>query len=51
MKRVMVTLALLFFVTGIVSAFSIQETRIEETVIDEWNPVTPSILYPQNVTG
>ena len=51
MKRVMVTLALLFFVTGIVLAFYVQETRIEEAVIDEWNPVTPSTLYPRNVTG
>jgi len=51
MKKVIVALALLFFVTGIILAFSIQETRVEEVVVDEWNPITPSILYPQNVTG
>jgi len=51
MKKATAILALLFFVTGIFLAFSIQETRIEETVIDEWNPITPSTLYPQNVTG
>ena len=32
-------------------AFCVQETRIEEAVIDEWNPVTPLTLYPRNVTG
>ena len=51
MKRAIVALALLFFVTGIILAFSIQETRVEEVVVDEWDPITPSILYPQNVTG
>ena len=51
MKRAIVALALLFFVTGIILPFSIKETLVEEVVIDEWDPITPSILYPQNVTG
>jgi len=31
--------------------FSMQESRSEETVLDEWDPLTPSTLYPGNVTG
>jgi len=51
MKKAIVLTALLFLIIGIFSAFSIQETRVEEVVVDEWDPITPSILYPQNVTG
>jgi len=46
-----VAIAILFFAVGMILVFSVQETRVEEAVIDEWNPITPSTLYPQNVTG
>jgi len=51
MKKAIVVTALLFLIIGIFLAFSIQENRVEEVVVDEWDPITPSILYPQNVTG
>ena len=43
--------ALTLLIVGILLAFSIQESRCEETVFDTWDPLTPSTLYPGNVTG
>lgn len=44
-------LASALIIGGIILAFSIQESHTEEGVIDEWDPIKPSILYPQNITG
>lgn len=44
MKKFAVTIALLTLILGIISFF-VSETRLEEQVLDEWNP-TPSTLYP-----
>ncbi|MEM2506884.1 MAG: hypothetical protein QXF61_07585 [Nitrososphaeria archaeon] len=38
-------------IASFIATFSIVESRMEEVVIDKWDPITPSILYPQNVTG
>jgi hypothetical protein len=43
--------ALTLLIVGILLTFSIHESRSEETALDEWDPLTPSTLYPQNVTG
>ncbi len=46
MKKAVVFAALLILVLGVVLAVAIQETRVGEDVIDEWNPISPSVLYP-----
>jgi hypothetical protein len=43
--------ALLLLILGIVLVFLIQESYTEEGVVDEWTPIKPSTLYPQNKTG
>lgn len=45
MKKAVVFVALLVLVLGVVLAVAVQETRIGEEVIDEWNPITPPVLY------
>lgn len=45
MKKFVVTIALLILILGVIS-FLIIETRLEEEIIDEWNPIKPSTLYP-----
>lgn len=42
----MVAFALIISVFGVVCLL-ISETRFEEEVIDEWNPIHPSTLYPE----
>lgn len=59
MRKSLVVIALAIFMFGVVLAVLVRETRIEEDVIDEWNPIYPSVLYPHwdyeknefNVTG
>jgi len=51
MRKAIVAVALLLLIIGIILALSIQENRIKEIVIDEWDPITPSTLYPGDVTG
>lgn len=46
MKKGFVITAVIIILIGIVLAFSVRETYVEECVIDEWNPITPSTLYP-----
>ncbi|MGB9853300.1 MAG: hypothetical protein ACPLRY_00615 [Candidatus Bathyarchaeales archaeon] len=50
-KKVIVMLASVLIIGGVFLAFSIQEAHTEEGVIDEWDPIKPSILHPQNITG
>jgi hypothetical protein len=50
-RKVIVIVALMLLVVGVVLAFLIQESYNEEVVLDKWDPLTPSKLYPQNVTG
>jgi hypothetical protein len=45
MKKFVVIIALLILILGVISLL-ISETRLEEQVIDEWNPIKPSKLYP-----
>lgn len=51
MRKAIVIVALILLLTGIVLAVSIQESHTEEGILDRWDPITPSKLYPQNVTG
>lgn len=44
-------MALCIIAASFIVAFYIAESHIEEAIIDEWDPITPSTLYPQNVTG
>jgi hypothetical protein len=44
-------MALIFLILGIVLVFSIQESHSEENTLDKWDPLTPSTLNPQNLTG
>ncbi|MCS7115675.1 MAG: hypothetical protein RMJ15_03100 [Nitrososphaerota archaeon] len=46
MKKSVVAAALVIIAMGFVLAISVQEKRVVEYVIDEWNPITPSTLYP-----
>jgi len=50
-KICFITAALFFLTIAVVLTYVIYEECIEEIVIDEWNPITPSLLYPRNVTG
>jgi len=51
MRKAIVIVALILLLTGIVLAVSIQESHTEESILDRWDPITPSKLYPTNVTG
>jgi hypothetical protein len=51
MRKAIVTVALILLLAGIVFAVSIQESHTKESVLDKWDPITPSQLYPTNVTG
>ncbi|MEM2319553.1 MAG: hypothetical protein QXM37_02075 [Candidatus Bathyarchaeia archaeon] len=44
-KRVVIT-SLMLVTLGIILAFSTREKRVEEYLFDEWDPITPSTLYP-----
>jgi hypothetical protein len=46
-----VILALMFLTVGLILSFGVWQSRLEEVVLDAWDPVTPSVLYPGNVTG
>jgi hypothetical protein len=46
-----VILALMFLTVGLVLSFGVWQSRLEEVVLDVWDPVTPSVLYPGNATG
>jgi hypothetical protein len=46
-----VILALMFLTVGLIPSFGVWQSRLEEVVLDAWDPVTPSVLYPGNVTG
>jgi hypothetical protein len=35
----------------LILSFGVWQSRLEEVVLDAWDPVTPSVLYPGNVTG
>lgn len=50
MKKFVVIIALLILILGVISLL-ISETRLEEQVIDEWNPIIPSTLDSHNSTG
>jgi hypothetical protein len=50
-RKAIVVSALVFLMVGILLRFSILQSRCEEIVLDEWDPLTPSTLYPGNVTG
>lgn len=50
-RKQLVVIALIFLIVGIVLAFSIQESYTKENTLDKWDPLTPSTLNPQNVTG
>lgn len=45
MKKLVVAIALLILILGVISLL-ISETRLEEEIIDEWNPLTPPTLFP-----
>jgi len=49
--RSLVILALMFLTAGVILSFGVWQSRFEETVLDAWDPITPSVLYPGNVTG
>ena len=51
MGKAIVVVALILLLTGIVLAVSIQESHTEESILDRWDPITPSKLYPTNETG
>lgn len=51
MRKAIVIVALIVLLTGIVLAVSNQESHTEEGILDRWDPITPSKLYPTNVTG
>lgn len=51
MRKAIVIVALILLLTGIVLAVSNQESRTEEGILARWDPITPSKLYPTNVTG
>jgi hypothetical protein len=51
MEKAIVVVALILLLTGIVLAVSIRESRTEEGILDRWDPITPSKLYPTNETG
>lgn len=51
MRKAIVIVALILLLTGIVLAVSIQESHTEENILDRWDPIKPSKLYPQNATG
>lgn len=51
MRKAIAIVALILLLTGIVLAVSIQESRTEEGILDRWDPIKPSELYPTNVTG
>lgn len=51
MRKAIVIVALILLLAGIVSAVSIQESHTEEGILDRWDPITPSKLYPANETG
>jgi hypothetical protein len=36
---------------GLILLFGVWQFRLEEIVLDAWDPITPSVLYPGNVTG
>jgi len=46
MKKFVVAIALLILTLGVIIGFLISEMRLEEDIIDEWNPIEPSTLYP-----
>lgn len=46
MRKFVVTAALLILIFGAV-CFMISETRFEKELIDDWNPIHPSTLYPK----
>jgi len=47
----LIILAFMFLTAGLILSFGIWQTRLEETVLDAWDHITPSVLYPGNVTG
>jgi hypothetical protein len=49
--KFIVVLALMLLTMGLILLFGVWQTRLEETVLDAWDPITPSVLYPGNVTG
>jgi hypothetical protein len=59
MRKNNVIAGLIIFTLGTILAICIQETAIQETLIDEWSTINPSELYPHwnydanefNVTG
>lgn len=51
MRKAIVIVALILLLTGIVLAVSIQESYTEEGILDKWDPIKPSELYPMNQTG
>ena len=51
MKKAIIMLALIIFLSGVIVATLIVEHRTKEGIVDEWNPITPRELYPQNITG
>lgn len=50
MRKTFVATALIILAVGISISFLIQVQSDEEVVADEWNPITPSVLDPQNAT-
>ena len=51
MRKAIAIVALMLLLTGIVLAISIQESHTEEGILDKWDHITPSTLYPTNATG
>lgn len=50
-RRGIVVFGLTLIFAAIILRFAIYEACIEERVVDVWDPITPSLLYPQNSTG
>jgi hypothetical protein len=51
MRKAIALVALILLLIGLVVAVSIQESHTEEGILDRWDPITPSKLYPTNETG
>jgi hypothetical protein len=41
----------MLLIVSLILLFGVWQFRHEETVLDAWDPITPSVLYPGNITG
>lgn len=51
LKKVIIVASLLLLLIAVILVYCIKECRIQEVIIDKWDPITPSVLEPYNQTG